>query len=95
MVGTLQGVTHPLGQFACRQHPVGFHHLALGGTHLGSIGLSQGLLIVSGLTARRTPCPVALTRRLWACSQVRTAWLLCQAALSQTSRARLSRAAAS
>ncbi len=65
-------------------------------THLGSIGLSQGLLVGSGQTISRTPWPVALTRRLWSRIQVRTSLLPCQEALSQTSSsAVLPRAAAS
>jgi hypothetical protein len=53
-------------------------------------------LIGEGQTISRTPCPVALPRRLRSRTHVRTSLLTCQEALSHTSsKARLSRTAAS
>jgi hypothetical protein len=58
-------------------------------THLGSIGLSQGLLLGTRQTMRRQPRS-CLAWRLWAVIQSCTAWLTCQEALAQMSkRARL------
>src|SRR5215510_3276443 len=58
-------------------------------THLGSIGLSQGLLLGNRQTRKRQP-PAGLALRLWALIHACTAWLTCQEALSQMSqRARL------
>ena len=95
VIGAVQGVADALGQFLRRQQAVGLDHLALVCTHLGSIGLSQGLLTGNWQTSRRTPVPLALTCRLWSRTQARTSLLICQEALSQTSsRARLPRAAA-
>ena len=53
-------------------------------THLGSIGLSQGLLLGNRQTMRRQP-PSCLAWRLWAVIHSCTAWLTCQEALSQMS----------
>ena len=51
-------------------------------THLGSMGLSQGLLV--GKKGRmRTPLPSLSPAELWARIQVRTILLTCQEALSQ------------
>src|SRR5262245_2681676 len=53
--------------------------------HFGSIGLSHGLLVGNGHPTIRTAAAPALTAALWAAIQVRTSWLMCQEALSQTS----------
>src|SRR5258706_16398322 len=53
--------------------------------HLGSIGLSQGLLVGKKHGRIRTPWPSAFTWALWARIQVRTSLLTCQEALSQMS----------
>jgi hypothetical protein len=61
--------------------------------HLGSIALSQGLLVGNRHATIRTPWPLALTWRLWAAIHLRTSRLMCQLALSQiNSRAFLPRA---
>src|SRR4029453_9727112 len=58
-------------------------------THLGSIGLSQGLLLGNRQTMRRQPLS-CLALRLWAVIHSCTAWLTCQEAFSQMrKRARL------
>jgi hypothetical protein len=57
--------------------------------HLGSIGLSQGLLRGHRQTMKRQP-PSCLALRLWALIYSCAAWLPCQEALSHMSkRARL------
>lgn len=60
------------------------------------MGPRQGLVLGRGQVLIRTPVPACRTRRLWARNQSRTAWLMCQPALSHTSRsAGLPRAASS
>jgi hypothetical protein len=54
-------------------------------SHIGSVGLSQGLLLGSGQLTMRTPVRPCSTRRLWARIQARPSALACQEALSQTS----------
>src|SRR2546423_6036556 len=54
-------------------------------THLGSIGLSQGLFVGKKQGRMRTPLPWAFTWALCWRIQVRTSLLTCQEALSQMS----------
>ena len=51
--------------------------------HLGSMGLSHGLLIGNWHTSSRTPIPFCLT--VWLCARIqdRTSLLICHDALSQ------------
>src|SRR5260221_10744082 len=55
-------------------------------THLGSIGLSQGLLVGKKHGRIRTPLPSALTWALCSRIQVRTSLLTCQEARACVSR---------
>jgi len=84
-----RGTTDPDGRWG----PVTARRLPW--THLGSMGLSQGLLTGRRQATIRTPAPARLTARLWSCSQARTAWLTCHAALSQTSSSAVTPRAAS
>src|SRR5581483_12364006 len=63
--------------------PLGSTTARLPCTHLGSMGLSQGLCLGRNSGRIRTPLPLLLT--CWLCSliQVRTILLECQEALSQ------------
>src|SRR5215203_866050 len=86
LMDTAEGPTDPVGKLISADQPLGLNYLAFAmRIHLGSIGLSHGLLVGNRHGTIRTPAslPLSLTWRLWAAIQPLTRWLLCQLALSQ------------
>lgn len=87
LVGTIEDVADPDGEFVSTERPLGLNDLAFAvGIHCGSMGLSHGLFVGSRQGTIRTPPspPLLLTRRLWEAIQSLTNPDLCQDALSQT-----------